>query len=127
MAGSDPIFSSLLQGPFKPPQNSTAVYYIDVFNIQSEMNVKPILGLVKRISSLLGAGRSNKLILQDKELLARIEKDSRFRPPGQRPSWAGGRSDSDLRFFSSQLSHFALGDPVSIRPAGLSGIQEGFL
>jgi len=91
------------------------------------MNVKPILGLVKRISSLLGAGRSNKLILQDKELMARIEKDSRFGPPGQRPSWAGGRSDSDLGFFRSLLSHFALGDPVFIRPAELSGIRQGFL
>jgi hypothetical protein len=42
--------------------------------------------------------------------------DSRFRG-----------SDSDLGFFSNLLNHFAFGDPVFIRPAELSGIQQGFL
>jgi hypothetical protein len=42
--------------------------------------------------------------------------DSRFRG-----------SDSDLGFLSNPLNHFAFGDPVFIRPAELSGIQQGFL
>ena len=42
--------------------------------------------------------------------------DSRFRG-----------SDSDLGFFSNLLSYFAFGDPVFMRPAELSGIQQGFL
>ena len=41
--------------------------------------------------------------------------DSRFR-----------RSDSDLGFLSNPLNHFAFGDPVFIRPAELSSIQEGY-
>jgi len=42
--------------------------------------------------------------------------DSRFRG-----------SDSDLGFLSNPLNRFAFGDPVFIRPAELSGIQQGFL
>jgi hypothetical protein len=42
--------------------------------------------------------------------------DSRFRG-----------SDSDLGFLSNPLNHFAFGGPVFIRPAELSGIQQGFL
>jgi hypothetical protein len=42
--------------------------------------------------------------------------DSRFRG-----------SDSDFRFFSNLLRHFAFGDPAFIRPAELSGIQQELL
>jgi hypothetical protein len=58
----------------------------------------------------------NPFLLNSSLLSQGLRLDSRFRG-----------SDSDLGFLSNPLNHFAFGDPVFIRPAELSGIQQGFL
>jgi hypothetical protein len=61
------------------------------------------------------------------DLVPCFRRDGVWTPLEFIPYLLRGGSDSDLGFLSNPLNHFAFGDPVFIRPAELSGIQQGFL